>query len=176
LSISESEAIHVKHKQLESFNLDHTKIIAPYVRHSKSLPVPDSNYEINVYDFRVKTPNIVLLTPQTLHTLEHLLATAIRTVFQERCHGCKVIDLSPMGCRTGFYVTILSPVGGLTLRQVTDAIKALIPEAHAIEELPGATIETCGGYLEHDFEDAKRELVLLMGQELVALHDPPFLN
>lgn len=176
MSISESEAIPVKHKQLESFNLDHTKIVAPYVRHSKTMAVPDSKYEINVYDFRLKTPNIVLLTPPTIHTLEHLLATAIRTVFPKKCPGCKVIDLSPMGCRTGFYVTILSPVGGLNLQQVTDAIRTLIPEAYAIEELPGATIETCGGYLEHNFEDAKHELELLMGQELVALHDPPFLN
>ncbi len=97
----------------------------------------------------------MLLTPPTIHTLEHLLATAIRT---------------------GFYVTILIPIGGLTLQQVTDAIKELISEAYAIEELPGATIETCEGYLEHDFEDAKRELILLMGQELVTLHNPPFLS
>lgn len=74
----------MKYKQLESFNLDHTKVVAPYVRHSKSLPVPDSRYEINGDDFRLKTPNIVLLTPPTIHTLEHLLATAIRTVFPEK--------------------------------------------------------------------------------------------
>ena len=67
-----------------------------------------------------------------------------------------------MGCRTGFYVTVLSPVEGLTLQQVTDAIKEPIPEAHANEELPRATIETCGGTLSTTLKYAKCELVLLM--------------
>lgn len=161
---------------LESFTLDHTKLVAPYVRHSKTIPVPGSDYEIKVYDFRVKTPNIKLIDPKTIHTMEHLLATAIRGVFPEKCPKSKVLDLSPMGCRTGFYISVLSPVGDLSLDQMTETVAAVIPEAYAIEELPGATIETCGGYQEHDFEDAKVELKLLADAELMPLHNPPFLS
>jgi S-ribosylhomocysteine lyase LuxS involved in autoinducer biosynthesis len=81
-----------------------------------------------------------------------------------------------MGCRTGFYISVLSPVGGLSLDQMTETVAAVIPEAYDIEELPGATIETCGGYQEHDFEDAKVELKLLADAKLVPLHNPPFLS
>ena len=161
---------------LESFTLDHTKLVAPYVRHAKTIPVPESDYEIKVYDFRVKTPNIKLLDPKTIHTMEHLLATAIRGVFPEKCPKCKVVDLSPMGCRTGFYISVLTPADSLTLEEMTDAVATVIPEAYAIEELPGATIETCGGYQEHDFSDAKAELKLLADAELVPLTNPPFLS
>ena len=79
---------------LESFTLDHTKLVAPYVRHAKTIPVPESDYTIKLYDFRVKTPNIKLLDPKTIHTLEHLLATAIRGVFPEKCPKSKVVEES----------------------------------------------------------------------------------
>ena len=108
--------------------------------------------------------------------MEHLLATAIRGVFPERHPKCKVVDLSPMRCRTGFYISVLTPEGKLTLDEMTSAVSEVINGALTIEELPGATIETCGGYQEHDFEDAKVELKLLSGSELVPLHDPPFLT
>ena len=161
---------------LESFTLDHTKLVAPYVRHAKTVPVPDSDYEIKVYDFRVKTPNIKLIDPKTIHTMEHLLATAIRGVFPERHPECKVVDLSPMGCRTGFYISVLTPIGKLSLEEMTDAVSDVIVGALSIDELPGATIETCGGYLEHDFKDAKDELTTLSVHELVPLVKPPFLS
>lgn len=71
---------------------------------------------------------------------------------------------------------MLIPANSLTLEEMTDAVAAVIPEAYAIEELPGATIETCGGYQEHDFADAKAELKLLADAELVPLTNPPFLS
>ena len=37
-----------------------------------------------------------------LHSLEHLMAENIRN------HTDKVVDLSPMGCQTGFYVSFIN--------------------------------------------------------------------
>ncbi len=37
-----------------------------------------------------------------LHSLEHLMAELIRN------HHNSVVDLSPMGCQTGFYLTVIN--------------------------------------------------------------------
>jgi S-ribosylhomocysteine lyase len=166
----------MKHVQLESFTLDHTKLVAPYIRHAKTIPVPDSEYQINVYDLRVKTPNTEPLTPKTVHSLEHLLATAIRGVLEEKNPRCKVVDLSPMGCRTGFYISILTPEDTLSLQDMAETATEIIPAALEIEELSGATIETCGAFLEHDFQQAREELKALEKQRIVPLENPPHLN
>jgi S-ribosylhomocysteine lyase len=166
----------VKHVQLESFSLDHTKLTAPYIRHAKTIPVPNSDYQINVYDLRLKTPNTELLTPKTTHSLEHLLATAIRGVLEEKKPMCKVLDLSPMGCRTGFYISVLAPRDTLSLSEMAETATEIIPAALEITELPGATIETCGAYLEHDFKQARTELQRLEKKRIVPLENPPHLN
>ncbi len=166
----------MKHVQLESFSLDHTKLVAPYIRHAKSIPVPGSEYQINVYDLRVKTPNTEPLTPKTTHSLEHLLATAIRGVLEEKNPKCKVVDLSPMGCKTGFYISILTPGDTLSLQEMAETATEIIPAALEIKELPGATIETCGAYLEHDFKQARKELQALEKQRIAPLENAPHLN
>ena len=37
-----------------------------------------------------------------LHSLEHLMADRIRN------HSTNVVDLSPMGCQTGFYLSFIN--------------------------------------------------------------------
>ena len=82
---------------VESFTLDHTKVKAPYVR--------VAGYErhrlgsvVQKFDLRFLQPNADAIPTAALHTLEHLLAFGLR----EELEG--VIDISPMGCRTGFYL------------------------------------------------------------------------
>jgi S-ribosylhomocysteine lyase LuxS involved in autoinducer biosynthesis len=48
----------LRHIQLESYTLEHTKLVAPDIRHAKTVDLPDSEYKINVYDLRLITPNI----------------------------------------------------------------------------------------------------------------------
>ncbi len=161
---------------MESFNLDHTRIKAPYLRLSKRVEVPGSEYEISTFDFRLRTPNTELLTPKVTHSLEHLFAVALRAECEEHEPDLKVLDVSPMGCRTGYYLTILNPVGALPLSRATDAVKAMLPEALEIKELPGAHLETCGAYKEHDFDHARDEITRLTRVEIVPLEDPPLLG
>ncbi|MCX6648973.1 MAG: S-ribosylhomocysteine lyase [Candidatus Bathyarchaeota archaeon] len=161
--------------QLESFSLDHTKIKAPYVRLSKRVEVPGSGYEISTFDFRVRTPNTELLTPKVAHSLEHLFAVALRAEFEEHQSDLKVLDVSPMGCRTGYYLTVLNPGGSLSLSRATEAVKAMLKGALEIKELPGARLETCGAYREHDFDGARVEIRRLSGEKLVPLEKPPLL-
>ena len=81
-----------------------------------------------------------------------------------------------MGCRTGFYVSILTPGDTLSLQDMAEIATEIIPAALEIEKLPGATIETCGAYLEHDFQQARQELKTLEKQHIVALENPLHLN
>jgi S-ribosylhomocysteine lyase len=108
--------------------------------------------------------------------LEHLFAVALRAEFEEHQPGLKVLDVSPMGCRTGYYLTVLNPVGTLSLVRATEAVKAMLQVALEIRELPGARLETCGAYKEHDFERAREEISHLTREEITPLEKPPLLT
>ncbi|BAO97737.1 S-ribosylhomocysteinase [Helicobacter pylori NY40] len=74
---------------VESFNLDHTKVKAPYVR------IADRKKGVNgdvivKYDVRFKQPNQDHMDMPSLHSLEHLVAEIIRN------HANYVVDWSPM--------------------------------------------------------------------------------
>jgi S-ribosylhomocysteine lyase len=143
---------------------------------SKRVEVPGSLYEISTFDFRVRTPNTELLTPKVAHSLEHLFAVALRAECEEHQIDLKVLDVSPMGCRTGYYLTLLNPRGDLPLDRATDAVRAMLKGALEIRELPGARLETCGAYMEHDFSHAREEITRLAGEEIEALKKPPLLD
>jgi S-ribosylhomocysteine lyase len=138
--------------------------------------VPGSSYEISTFDFRLRTPNTELLTPKVAHSLEHLFAVALRAEFEEHQRDLQVLDVSPMGCRTGYYLTVLNPVGALPLSRATEAVRAMLPGALGIRELPGARLETCGAYREHDFKQAREEITRLTREEIVPLEKPPLLG
>ncbi|MCM1546169.1 MAG: S-ribosylhomocysteine lyase [Clostridiales bacterium] len=106
---------------------------------------------VTTWDLRFKKPNAGdYVTPKALHTVEHLLATVLRNSAQ----GDNVIYFGPMGCRTGFYL--------LTVNMGRGAVIALLKEscvaALKLDEIPGNKREECGNYLEHDLEDAQREI------------------
>ena len=82
-------------QKVESFKLDHTKVKAPYIR--KCCELKGTNGDIvTKFDLRFLQPNEETFGTAAIHGLEHLLATYLR----ETLDG--IIDLSPMGCRTGF--------------------------------------------------------------------------
>ena len=82
---------------VESFELDHTIVKAPYVRLIGEEIGPKGDV-ISNFDIRLVQPNEDSIPTAGLHTIEHLLAKLIRT----RIDG--MIDCSPFGCRTGFHM------------------------------------------------------------------------
>ena len=90
-------------EKVESFELDHTRVKAPYVRLCGVTQGPRGD-RVSKFDLRFLQPNAEAFGTAALHALEHLLAHGIR----EHLDG--VIDLSPMGCRTGFYLTVWGEV------------------------------------------------------------------
>ena len=87
---------------VESFQLDHTKVKAPYVRYIDTETGPHGDV-ISNYDLRLTQPNEQAIPTGGLHTIEHTIAVLLR----ERIPG--YIDCSPFGCRTGFHLLTWAP-------------------------------------------------------------------
>ena len=73
---------------VESFQLDHTKVKAPYVRYIDTQTGPNGDV-ISNYDLRLVQPNENAIPTGGLHTIEHTIAVLLR----ERIDG--YIDCSP---------------------------------------------------------------------------------
>jgi len=69
---------------------------APYVRLASKYTGLNGDV-VSKYDLRLLQPNEGAIPTSAMHTLEHLLAIYFREFLEN------VIDISPMGCRTGFY-------------------------------------------------------------------------
>ncbi len=135
-----------KMKEVESFKLDHTKVKAPYVRAAGVLT--RDGVSISKFDLRLTQPNKEFMTSPALHTLEHLLATFMR----EELPGDIVIDLSPMGCRTGFYLIVW---GEPTPEDVALALKRSLLRIGSVTTVPATTEVECGNYISHSLDEAK---------------------
>ncbi len=135
-----------KGKELvESFTLDHTKVKAPFIRQC-TVYQGEKGDIVTKYDIRFKQPNEDELKSEGIHTLEHLMATYMR----EYMDG--IIDLSPMGCRTGFYLTVwqspdVSIVKDAVLKALSDVVKA--------DSIPAENPIQCGNYRLHSLDLAK---------------------
>ncbi|HNQ96485.1 MAG TPA: S-ribosylhomocysteine lyase [Treponemataceae bacterium] len=135
-------------RNVESFSLDHTRVVAPYVRLAgiKSGPHGDT---VSKFDIRFCQPNECYMGTAGMHTLEHLMAEYIR----DEIDG--VIDLSPMGCRTGFYLSVFGEPGE---KEIADRVRATLVRVASwqdTEEVPGVDPVMCGNWKDHDLAEAK---------------------
>lgn len=136
---------------VESFELDHNLVKAPYVRHCGVHKV-GSDGIVNKFDIRFCQPNKQSMKPDAIHTLEHLLAFNIRKYSAKYDHF-DIIDISPMGCQTGFYLVVS---GEPTVEEIIDLLEDTMKEAVEITDIPAANEKQCGQAKLHDLEGAKR--------------------
>ncbi len=132
-------------EKVESFTLDHTKVKAPFVRLCSVLK-GDKGDVISKYDIRFCQPNEDEMLSEGIHTLEHLLATFLRD------DADSIIDISPMGCRTGFYMTMWGTKSAL---YVADMITKALKQVVTADEIPANNPVQCGNYKLHSLELAK---------------------
>jgi S-ribosylhomocysteine lyase len=129
---------------VESFNLDHRTVQAPYVRIADRKQLPGGDVLIK-YDVRFTQPNKAHLEMPTVHSIEHLTAELMRN------HTDRLIDFSPMGCQTGFYAIMLGvePDAFLPLLETTfhDILEAT--------SVPAANEVQCGWGAHHSLEGAQ---------------------
>jgi len=137
---------------LDSFTVDHKIMKAPAVRVAKTMNTPGGD-TITVFDLRFNKPNESMMGEKGIHTLEHLFAGFIR----HHLNGddVEIIDVSPMGCRTGFYMSL---IGTPDEQRVADAwLNAMrdVLNVEKMNDIPELNEYQCGTYQMHSLEEAK---------------------
>lgn len=130
---------------VESFNLDHRSVRAPYVRLADRKVLPAGDVVVK-YDVRFAQPNVAHLEMPTIHSLEHLFAE------HSRNHSDRVLDFSPMGCQTGFYLMLQ---GDWPIEDVFGLIEATLTDVVAATEVPAANEIQCGWGANHTLAGAQ---------------------
>lgn len=136
-----------KKKIPESFLIDHINMPAPNVRKAGIQSGPKGD-KISKFDLRFTKPNADSIPTAAIHTLEHLLATYMKSLLDD------VIDVSPMGCRTGFYLTIWGDIEPETIKKALTKSLQLILETEW-RDVPGVSARECGNYRDHSLFGAQ---------------------
>jgi S-ribosylhomocysteine lyase len=137
---------------LDSFTVDHTIMPAPAVRRAKGMKTPKGD-DITVFDLRFCKPNKEIMSEKGIHTLEHLFAGFMREHLNSE--KTEIIDISPMGCRTGFY---MSTIGTPSEEEVAAAWKASMEDVLAVKsqsDIPELNVYQCGTFKMHSLDEAK---------------------
>ncbi len=137
---------------LDSFTVDHTIMPAPAVREAKTMKSPSGD-TITVFDLRFVVPNQEILSEKGIHTLEHLFAGFMREHLNG--DGVEIIDISPMGCRTGFYMSLLGAPSRERVSKAWEAAMKDVTHVASQKDIPELNEYQCGTYAMHSLEEAK---------------------
>ncbi|MGD9595438.1 S-ribosylhomocysteine lyase [Wolinella succinogenes] len=137
---------------LDSFKVDHTKMPAPALRLAKTMTTPKGD-EISVFDLRFCRPNQEILSEKGIHTLEHLFAGFMREHLNGE--GIEIIDISPMGCRTGFYMSLIGVPKNTRVLEAWRRSMEDILTLKSEEEIPELNIYQCGTACMHSLKEAQ---------------------
>ena len=136
-------------KKIASFTINHLTL-EPGVYVSRRDTTPSGDV-LTTLDLRMTAPNReAALTPQALHTIEHLAATWLRNNAQ---WGSRIVYWGPMGCRTGNYLLLN---GDYESRDIVPLMIEMFEFIRDFEgEIPGASPKDCGNYLDMNLGMAK---------------------
>ena len=132
-------------EKVESFELDHRKVKAPYIRKCCVLD-GEKGDQVTKFDIRFLQPNVEAFGTAAMHGLEHLLAHELRNELDG------IIDLSPMGCRTGFYLSLWGNREQIEIKEALEKSLKVVLEA---KEIPAANEIQCGNYKDLSLSGAK---------------------
>lgn len=138
---------------LDSFRVDHTIMPAPAVRVAKTMETPKGD-TITVFDLRFYKPNVEMMSNEGIHTLEHLFAGFMREHLNG--DGVEIIDISPMGCKTGFYMSLLGTPDEQRVAKAWKESMDDILEVASQDDIPELNAYQCGTFAMHSLEDAKK--------------------
>ncbi len=148
---------------LDSFTVDHTKMPAPAVRVAKNMKTPCGD-DITVFDLRFCRPNKEMLSEKGIHTLEHLFAGFMREHLNG--DGVEIIDISPMGCRTGFYMSLLGTPKEEVVAKAWKSSMEDILKVKSQEDIPELNKYQCGSYMMHSLKEAKEIAKKIIEQDI----------
>ncbi len=135
-------------EKIVSFTVDHKRLLPGVYVSRKDSTGQDV---VTTFDIRMTRPNFEpVMNTAEVHTIEHLGATFLRN---HEKWGEKVIYFGPMGCRTGFYLIL---AGDYESDQIIPLLREMYEFIRQYEgEIPGASAEECGNYLDQNLPMAK---------------------
>ena len=137
---------------VESFNLDHTKVRAPFIRLADIKRLPHGDV-LTKYDIRFCQPGSEHLDMKAVHSIEHSFAEFSRN------HCETVVDFSPMGCQTGFYLILADePDWQATATLVEKTLRDIMNA----DEVPAANDIQCGWGSNHSLEAAQNAVAAML--------------
>ena len=148
------KSVEKQKTNVESFNLDHTKVAAPYVRVAGRKELPGGDTLIK-YDVRFTQPNKGHLGMKAVHSIEHMTAHHMRD------HTDALIDFSPMGCQTGFYALTL----GIEPADFMQILAATMQDLLDATEVPAANEVQCGWGANHSLEEAQTAVAAFLDRK-----------
>ena len=133
-------------ERIASFTVDHDVLVP-------GLYLSRRDGSVVTYDLRFKKPNTGdLLTNAEMHSVEHIIATALRNSGDKDA----VIYFGPMGCQTGFY--FLFDGDKLTDERAINLLKSAFAMGAAWGgPMPGKSAPECGNYINLDTALARKE-------------------
>ncbi|EAH9599841.1 S-ribosylhomocysteine lyase [Campylobacter jejuni] len=151
---------------LDSFKVDHTKMPAPAVRLAKVMKTPKGD-DISVFDLRFCVPNKDIMSEKGTHTLEHLFAGFMRDHLNS--DSVEIIDISPMGCRTGFYMSLIGTPDEKSIAKAWEAAMKDVLSVSDQSKIPELNIYQCGTCAMHSLDEAKQiaQKVLNLGISII---------
>ena len=129
-------------KTVDSFEVNHITLNAGL--HLRSVKRVFGFYPIKSYDLRFKTPRLKkYMASNVMHTIEHCLAHFLRTEISSISKD--VVSVSPMGCKTGFYVVVKGFHSFDEVRRsLITAIEASIMHLETAKSIVGMNELQCG--------------------------------
>lgn len=138
---------------LDSFMVDHTRMIAPAIRIAKKMKSPSGD-RVTVYDLRFCVPNKEELDEKGIHTLEHLFAGFMRNHINTK--DVEIIDISPMGCRTGFYMSLFGKPKAKEVISAWESSMKDVLKVKSKKDIPELNIYQCGTHKMHSLKKAQK--------------------
>ena len=136
-------------EKIASFTIDHIKL-QPGVYVSRKDHIGAE--VITTFDLRMTSPNEEpVMNTAEVHTIEHLGATFLRNHPE---YKDKTVYFGPMGCRTGFYMSL---IGAPDEARVGAAWQAAMSDVLTVQEqakIPELNEYQCGTFSMHSLEEA----------------------
>ncbi len=126
--------------------INHKLMKPPFVRIG-DYKIGEKGDIVILLDFRIVQPNQKSLKPKLLHSMEHLLLEGLRFYLKD-----KLINVGPMGCQTGFYITVVNIYKKDEILSVMEKVLNRILEK---TEVPYRNVNDCGQAKFHDLTPAQ---------------------
>ncbi len=153
-------------KKIESFTVNHL-VLEPGVYVSRKDHI--GKEVITTFDLRMTTPNKEpVMNTAEVHTIEHLGATYLRN--DPEYHD-KTIYFGPMGCRTGFYMSVIGVPSEDAVKVAWTASMKDILGVKNQEDIPELNKYQCGTYKMHSLDEAHAIASKILERGLITINN-----